>query len=64
MWTGGVMVPPYGLARRIEMAALEEEMVQSKNLWGLAVACIGLFMAIFFSITIRYLLNTDEISEK
>ena len=41
-----------------------EEMVQSKNVWGLAAACIGLFMCMFFSISIRLLINTDEISEK
>lgn len=41
-----------------------EETILSKNLWGLATACIGLFMCFIFWSTIHYLLRTDKIKER
>lgn len=41
-----------------------EEMLEKKSEWGLAAACIGLLICLFFSITIRSFLTLDEINEK
>jgi len=41
-----------------------DEMIVSKNVWGLASACIGLFMCLMFMLTLQYVYNTDKINEK
>ncbi len=41
-----------------------EEMLDSKSTWGLVVACIGLFICMVFTMTIRYLKETDKIIDK
>jgi hypothetical protein len=41
-----------------------KEMIESKNVWGLAAACIGLLISFTFSLTIQYLYRTDKIDEK
>ncbi len=39
-------------------------MIESKNVWGLAAACIGVLICLYFSFSIRYLLNLDMIEDK
>ena len=36
----------------------------SKRLWGLAIACIGLFMVLFFRISMRLAIALDIYKEK
>ena len=42
----------------------DEEELENKNTLGLAIACIGLLMCIFFSNTIRLMLNIDKLNDK
>ena len=39
-------------------------MLESKSTWGLVVACIGLFICMVFTMTVRYLKETDKIIDK
>ena len=41
-----------------------EEALWNKQKLGLAVACIGLLMCIFFVSTIRLMLNVDKLNDK
>lgn len=36
----------------------------SKQAWGLALACIGLFMVFFMHAEFRFMMNMDAISDK
>jgi len=41
-----------------------DETLMAKRLWGLALACIGLFMVWFFRVSVLYMKNMDIINEK
>ena len=41
-----------------------DEMVASKNNWGLAAVCIGILMMLSFAVTVRLTLNQDIINER
>ena len=43
---------------------MNEAHFASKQSWGLAIACIGLYMAWYFRINVRYLQAMDLINEK
>ena len=42
---------------------MTEEMLLSKNQWGLVAACIGLFMCLFFAVSVSLLKRLDVIGE-
>lgn len=42
---------------------MTEEMLLTKNQWGLAAACIGLLMCLFFAASVRLLKRLDVIGE-
>ena len=50
------------LFAQVSCTQVEEEL-EVKNQWGLAAACIGLFMCIFFASSIRLLLAYDNIND-
>ena len=39
-------------------------MLKSKNYWGLASACIGLWICLIFTFTTKYLYHTDKLDER
>ena len=41
-----------------------DEELWNKQKWGLAVACIGLLMCIFYTSTLRLMLNIDQLDDK
>ena len=43
---------------------MEEDEFLSKRLWGLALACNSLAMALFAAIELRFLKNSETINEK
>ena len=51
------------LFAQVSCTQLSEENLEIKNQWGLAVACIGLFMGIFFASSVRLMMALDQIND-